>query len=107
MIPLGPRFAVEAWNKIIAIAMDAKHGTGRPCSKEEVHQLQWSVCSDIPAIVGFATVHCTQMVTVLVRQCASGCGHVLQVAEVDLVGYVVLLIVLGLGTLVFGSYDVS
>ncbi|VAI72669.1 unnamed protein product [Triticum turgidum subsp. durum] len=38
-----------------AIAMDAKRGTGRPCSKEEVHQLQWSVCSDIP--VCYSTLH--------------------------------------------------
>ena len=37
------------------------------------------------------------------RECSSGCWHVLQV---DLVGYEVLSIVLGLGTLVSGSDDV-
>ena len=36
----------------------------------------------------------------------SSCTHVLQVAVVVLVGYVVLTMVLGLGTLVSGSDDV-
>jgi hypothetical protein len=36
----------------------------------------------------------------------SSCRHVLEVAEVVLVGYVVLTMVLGLGTLVSGSDDV-
>ena len=40
------------------------------------------------------------------HECTSGCRRVLEVAEVDLVGYVVLSMVLGLGTLVSGSDDV-
>ena len=36
----------------------------------------------------------------------SSCGHVLEVAVVVLVGYAVLTVVLGLGTLVSGSDDV-
>ena len=40
------------------------------------------------------------------RKYTASCRRVLEVAEVDLVGYVVLLVVLGLGTLVSGSDDV-
>ena len=39
------------------------------------------------------------------RKYTASCRRVLEVAEVDLVGYVVLLVVLGLGTLVSGSDD--
>ena len=39
-------------------------------------------------------------------ECTSGCRRVLEVAEIDLAGYVVLSMVLGLGTLVSGSDDV-
>lgn len=47
-----------------------------------------------------------QIMKMIRCECSAGCGRFLQVEEVDLVGYEVLLMVLGLGTLVSGSDDV-